>query len=147
MKQRPSFRILSLVIALILLFSAAPFRAQQLTTYVPITGFKFDRLVADENWLFSWDTIPDESSVTFQVKGGGYMQVWKTVYPIKIEPAGWKTELTMEKLNPISGYGFEFRLKLSNSDDTLRTHWKLLVMDSVPTPSLPPEDSEPPPSH
>ncbi len=140
MKLRRSSKIASLAIALILLFSAAAFQAQQLFTYVPITGFQFDRLVADENWLFSWDTIPDESSVTFQVKGGGYMQVWKTVYPLKIERVGWKTELTMAKLNPISGYGFEFRLKLSNSDDTLRTHWKVLVMDSVPTPSLPPED-------
>ncbi len=139
MKLRRSSKIASLAIALIALFSATAFQAQS-SVIVPITGFQFDRLVADENWLFSWDTIPDESSVTFQVKGGGYMQVWKTVYPLKIERVGWKTELTMGKLNPISGYGFEFRLKLSNSDDTLRTHWKVLVMDSVPTPSLPPED-------
>ncbi len=132
MKQRRSFRILSLAIALILLFSAAPFQAQS-SDIVPITGFQFDRVDAAGDWVFIWDTIQNESSVQFQVTGGGLMDAWHTVRAKNIRRSGGKTELTIAPVNSLSGYALWFRLKLNEFYHSTRTNWKVYVMNFDPS--------------
>ncbi len=132
MKQFRSFRILSLAIALISLFSAAPFQAQS-SVIVPITGFQFDRVDADENWVFSWNTIQNESAVQFQVTGGGLMDAWHTVRARKLTRSGGKTELAIARVNSLSGYALRFRLKLNEFYHSTRTDWMVYVMNFDPS--------------
>lgn len=98
---RSSISIIGVAIAIALLF-AASFLAQAST--VNISNFKYERVEGEvvvingqatrhEIWVFSWDTVADQSDVSFQVTGGGISEVWVGLTNYTTTSVGSKTEL------------------------------------------------------
>ncbi len=111
MKQRRSFRILSLAIALILLFSALPYLAAAPSRQVK--NFEYVGFDASEHVdLFRWDTVAGNDDIQMQMRGGGITDTWLSLSIFTVSHSNGKTTVGVAPLQNVPGTQIEYRAKV-----------------------------------
>ena len=126
MKNRRVAIISSLFIALIGLF-ALPVQAQT-NNEVSVSNFQYEYTDSASRWVFSWDSIDGSSVRKFQIKGGGWLNSWKSVYLKDVWHNDGKTYALVNSVSWTAGSKWRFRLKLKLSDGS-KTPWAQLTHD------------------
>ena len=122
MKTRSIFAVISLSLALIVLFAALPLQAQT-NSNVTISNFSYDGIDASTHqFTFSWDTITNSSVGRFQVKGDCLSSTWLGIPQsgYSVSSSGGTTFLRMG-IPRSAGCDLRFRLKLRLSQGS--TPW------------------------
>ena len=126
MKHRRVAIISSLLIALIAMF-ALPVQAQT-NNEVSVSNFQYEYTDSASRWIFSWDSIDGSSVRKFQIKGGGWLNSWKSVYLKDVWHNDGKTYALVNSVSWTAGSKWRFRLKLKLSDGS-KTAWAKLTHD------------------
>lgn len=126
MKNRRVAIIISLFIAGIGLF-ALPAQAQT-NNEVSVSNFQYEYTDSASRWVFSWDSIDGSSVRKFQIKGGGWLNSWKSVYLKDVWHNDGKTYALVNSVSWTAGSKWRFRLKLKLSDGS-KTAWAKLTHD------------------
>ncbi len=126
MKNRRVAIISSLFIALIAMF-ALPVQAQ-MNNEVSVSNFQYEYTDSASRWVFSWDSIDGSSVRKFQIKGGGWLNSWKSVYLKDVWNNDGKTYALVNSVSWTAGSKWRFRLKLKLSDGS-KTAWAKLTHD------------------
>ncbi len=126
MKNRRVAIISSLFIALIAMF-ALPVQAQT-NNEVSVSNFQYEYTDSASRWVFSWDSIDGSSVRKFQIKGGGWLNSWKSVYLKDVWHNDGKTYALVNSVSWTAGSKWRFRLKLKLSDGS-KTAWAKLTHD------------------
>ena len=126
MKHRRVAIISSLLIALIAMF-ALPVQAQT-NNEVSVSNFQYEYTDSASRWVFSWDSIDGSSVRKFQIKGGGWLNSWKSVYLKDVWHNDGKTYALVNSVSWTAGSKWRFRLKLKLSDGS-KTTWAKLTHD------------------
>ena len=128
MKNRATFSIVGIALALICLFALLPLQAQTDKDLI-IHNLKYEGVDAADNiMLFSWDTILDEGWwVDLQVKDGGVFTVWTSIYYPITGREGARTWMWFTDLSPsrVGAEKFSFRIKVERTDGAM-TQWTYL---------------------
>ncbi len=113
MKNPKFISIAIALIALLFVLSALPNLAS--STCSKPDNFKY---VGYENQLdyFSWDTV-NCSGITFQIKDGGIVGNWSSVYisPSNVSHDSGTTTVGVTPFNNVAGIPLKFRVKVGNS--------------------------------
>ncbi len=119
MQTRPTFKLASMMVALVLLLAALPTLAQSDS----VDNLKFavqtwtvrhlGGSTTYHKWELSWDTLLNQDSASVQFKGGGVTDVWTSVNSSSAFGPQRSSELFDPLSNNPSGKTFQFRVKVS----------------------------------
>ena len=120
MNQR-SFRfVLSAALILSLMLFALALNAQSTSTAV--TNFKYDGVDPLTNaWIFSWDTVTDESDPELQAFSNSIADVWMGLHISNVKRSGGKTEAHTGELIGFEELSMQIRVRVNTPDG--KTDW------------------------
>ena len=100
----------------------------QTNNEVSVSNFQYEYTDSASRWIFSWDSIDGSSVRKFQIKGGGWLNSWKSVYLKDVWHNDGKTYALVNSVSWTAGSKWRFRLKLKLSDGS-KTPWAKLTHD------------------
>ena len=129
MKTRSAIiTIIGSALALLALFAALPAGADHTIPLsnstcgyngASIADFEYQGEFQGE-WILSWDRVPHALSVVMQAKGGGILNVWTTVNPVRLwDSVLGKSNFEMTALAQVAGQTMNFRVAVNCQGHTL----------------------------